>query len=77
MESDVLKEVCNFLDLNNESKAEDAINRHYPFQKIDYLNRSHTKSKILEIFLRDGFIDRYSGNKLIFPPVLRLLSQIS
>jgi len=26
------------------------------------------------IFARDGFIDRYRGSRLIFPPVLRLLS---
>jgi hypothetical protein len=28
----------------------------------------------LRVFVRDGFIDRYSGNRLLFPPVLRLLS---
>lgn len=74
MEADVLKQVCNLLDSNNENKAEEVINRQYPFQNIEHLNRSYTKSKMLEIFLRDGFIDRYSGYKLIFPPVLRLLS---
>jgi hypothetical protein len=26
------------------------------------------------IFARDGFIDRYRGTRLVFPPVLRLLS---
>lgn len=74
MEADVLKQVCNLLDSNNENKAEEVINRQYPFRNIEHLNRSYTKSKMLEIFLRDGFIDRYSGYKLIFPPVLRLLS---
>jgi hypothetical protein len=28
----------------------------------------------MEVFVRDGFIDRYSGNRLIFPGTLRLLS---
>lgn len=74
MEADVLKEVCDFLDLDEENTAEEVINRQYPFRNIEYLNRSYTKSKMLEIFLRDGFIDRYSGHKLIFPPVLRILS---
>ncbi|MCY1257589.1 hypothetical protein D9M68_82000 [compost metagenome] len=27
-----------------------------------------------KVFLRDGFIDRYRGTRLVFPPVLRLLS---
>lgn len=26
--------------------------------------------------MRDGFIDRYSGNQLLFPPVLRVLSSV-
>ena len=30
--------------------------------------------KKLEIFIKDGFIDRYTGRKLIFPNVLRIMS---
>jgi HNH endonuclease len=30
--------------------------------------------QVVTQFLRDGFIDRYSGDRLIFPPVLRVLS---
>jgi hypothetical protein len=26
------------------------------------------------VFLRDGFVDRYSGERLVFPPVLRVIS---
>ncbi|MCK5133872.1 MAG: HNH endonuclease [Candidatus Sabulitectum sp.] len=29
---------------------------------------------MMRVFLRDGFIDRYSGEKLLFPPVLRIIS---
>jgi hypothetical protein len=28
----------------------------------------------MRVFLRDGFIDRYTGDPLVFPPVLRVLS---
>jgi len=28
----------------------------------------------MRIFMRDGFVDRYSGEHLVFPPVLRLLT---
>ncbi|WP_196590625.1 HNH endonuclease domain-containing protein [Pectinatus frisingensis] len=31
---------------------------------------------MLQIFVRDGFIDRYTGNKLIFPGTLRILSEL-
>ena len=36
--------------------------------------KSFTKKEQLAIFMRDGFIDRYSGGKLIFPGVLAILS---
>lgn len=32
MEADVLKQECELLDINNDSKEEDVINQHYPFQ---------------------------------------------
>lgn len=74
MQADVLKEVCGLLDLDNDNKGEEIIKSKYPFESIKSINRSYTRSKMLEIFLRDGFVDRYSGRKLIFPPVLRILS---
>jgi len=29
-----------------------------------------------KIFVRDGFIDRYKGTRLIFPPTLRIISKL-
>ena len=52
------------------------INFNYPFKKIEYVKRNYTKADMLSIFVRDGFVDRYTGEKLLFPPVLRILSEI-
>lgn len=38
--------------------------------------RVYTKYDLCSLFLRDGFIDRYTGEQLIFPPVFRLLSTV-
>ncbi|QTA91208.1 HNH endonuclease domain-containing protein [Desulfonema magnum] len=38
--------------------------------------RQYSEYKKTKVFCRDGFIDRYSGEKMVFPPVLRLLSNI-
>lgn len=35
----------------------------------------YKKPAALRIFLRDGFIDRYFGTRLLFPPVVRVLSE--
>jgi len=34
----------------------------------------HTPKEQTRLFLRDGFIDRFSGDRLVFPPVLFLVS---
>lgn len=38
--------------------------------------RRYTELQSLEVFARDGFVDRYSGQRLVFPGILRLLSRL-
>ena len=38
--------------------------------------REYTEVESTSLFITDGFIDRYSGERLVFPGVLRLLSDI-
>ena len=35
-----------------------------------------SKTKLLQVFIRDGFIDRYSGEKLIPTGALSVLSEL-
>ncbi|WP_256816033.1 HNH endonuclease [Cytobacillus sp. Bac17] len=72
----ILSRVCESIDSGDKSAGAEIINYHYPFEKIEYVKRTYTKADMLTIFLRDHFIDRYSGERMIFPPVLRLLSEI-
>jgi hypothetical protein len=37
-------------------------------------HRRYTPKEQTRLFLRDGFIDRFSGDRLVFPPVLLLVS---
>jgi 5-methylcytosine-specific restriction endonuclease McrA len=72
--ADLIKSLCQLVESGDQASGVDLINFHYPFEKIEYVKRSYTKAMMLRVFIRDGFIDRYSGQKLIFPPVLRILS---
>jgi hypothetical protein len=63
-----------FIDTGDQASGNELINHQYPFKKIENIKRSYSKTKMLHVFIKDGFIDRYSGQKLIFPPVLRILS---
>jgi len=43
---------------------------------LEPAERGYGKVTCTRIFIRDGFIDRYSGTRLIFPGVLRVLSKL-
>ncbi len=38
--------------------------------------RRYRHGDALRLFVRDGFVDRYSGARLVFPPVLRWISRL-
>ncbi len=54
--------------------AKSIISQQYPFQKAWRFKRKYTLKQMMQIFLRDQFTDRYTGNKLINPGVLKSIS---
>ncbi len=71
----VIESVCEQLLNCNRENASNLLNKEYQFQPPKPHLRAYSDLKKLQIFKRDGFIDRYSGEKLIFPPVLRIISR--
>lgn len=45
----------------------------YQFEPVEKIVRRYSVGQSMGVFLRDGFIDRYTGNRLVNPGVLRLL----
>lgn len=66
----------SFLALINgeREKASSIIQENFPHTPSERHNRKYTTKQCLTVFKRDGFIDRYSGEKLLFPGALRILS---
>jgi 5-methylcytosine-specific restriction endonuclease McrA len=61
--------------LNGEiESAREVIKTEYPFKKLSSAGRNYTDKQKMEQFRRDGFIDRYSGQKLLNPGLLKVLS---
>ena len=58
------------------SEAKVIISENYPFKSMKKEGRTYREHQKMKIFLRDGFIDRYSGERLVFPPVLRIMSSL-
>lgn len=71
-----IEEVCSALASGSLNDAKSVLNRKYPFTAIQKEKRRYGDYQKTCVFLRDGFVDRYSGDKLVFPPVLRLLSNL-
>ena len=73
-ESEVIENICQALLKGEKDKAQSLAKKDYPFQFYSKEQRKITFSKSIQLFLRDGFIDRYSGQRLVYPGILRLLS---
>jgi len=71
-----IQEICQSLGAGDLAEAGRVVETKYPFVMVESASRNYSDLQKTNLFLRDGFIDRYSGEKLIFPPVLRLLSKL-
>jgi len=65
---------CQELEGGNVVGAKRLIQEQLPFEACSNVGRNYGELQKLVVFVRDGFIDRYSGNRLVFPPVLKVLS---
>jgi len=70
----IIKHLCGLLMDDKKQDCIDFAIDNYPF--IDNLiqKRQYSKYQMCKVFLRDGFIDRYSGNKLLFPGLIKILT---
>ena len=67
----------NIAKLLFDKKTEDAraiIQNEYPYKHIELEKRSYTLKEKMEQFLRDGFIDRYTGQRLVNPGLLKAIT---
>jgi hypothetical protein len=70
----IIEEACTAIGDREISEARQIIKRKYPFVALKNKGRTYTDRQKTRIFVRDGFVDRYSGERLVFPPVLRIMS---
>lgn len=69
-----IMQVCQLISERNLSAAKSKVLADYPFNPVPRVKRRYTPRKMTEVFYRDGFVDRYRGTKLVFPPALRVIS---
>lgn len=70
----ILRAVCDALLNQRSDDAQALITSKYPFSGNPAQARQYSETVKTHLFLRDGFIDRYTGKKLVFIGMLRLIS---
>jgi hypothetical protein len=70
----VLADVCAALSGNQLEEAGAILRNRYPFVPLINVRRRYSVRQMLTAFVRDGFIDRYCGARLVCVAALRLIS---
>ena len=71
----VLADVCAALSGNQLEEAGAILRKRYPFVPLINVGRRYSVRQMLTAFVRDGFIDRYCGARLVCVAALRLISK--
>ena len=72
--SDIIYDVVSMILSDNMTAARSIISTEYPHKHLEIEKRSYTLEQKMNQFICDGFIDRYTGQKLINPGILKLIS---
>lgn len=70
----LIKDICSLLLDDKRKDCIDFAKEKYPFVNSSSQKRQYSRYQMCKIFLRDGFIDRYSGDKLLFPGLIKILT---
>ena len=72
--SKIIERIATMLLLNDKNAAREIICNDYPLKIFDVEKPSYTMKQKMEQFLKDGFIDRYTGERLLNPGILKVIS---
>jgi len=74
--SQTITDVCAAIKSNELNRAKSILRDKYRFISLVPVKKAFSPAEMTRLFARDGFIDRYSGERLVFTPVLRVLSRV-
>jgi len=70
----LIQNICELLLDDKRQNCIDLANENYPFIENLPPKRQYSKHQMCKVFLSDGFVDRYSGDKLLFPGLIKILT---
>lgn len=72
-----IESVCGRLAKGRTEDAKEMLRALYPFRPIFPATRAYTPRESMAVFRSDGFVDRYSSARLVFPGTLRVIHRIA
>lgn len=72
--SSIISDIALMLLENNREAAKAIICEAYPHAYFEIEKRAYTMAQKMQQFVKDGFIDRYTGQKLLNPGMLKVIS---
>jgi hypothetical protein len=72
--ADIIASACSLITQGDSDAARRSLLHDYPCASASTARNSWSLRRLVAVFVRDGFTDRYSGTRLIFPGTLRALS---
>jgi len=72
--AEILESVCNLLAEGKTDAAKGQLAANYPVPEASTNRQPWTLRRLVAIYMRHGYTDRYSGRRLVFPGTLRALS---
>lgn len=70
----VISDITRMLLKNNHIAVKEKICKEYPHTHFEIEKRTYTTLQKMKLFIRDGFVDRYTGEKLLNPGILKCIS---
>ena len=67
-------DVCRELEEGKTANARERAQSGWPFEPQERTRRNLSPTRLMDLWVRDGFVDRYTGQRLLYPGALRLLS---
>ncbi len=77
MSAETLNVACQHLANGDLESARDVLVRDDPFVPAEKESRRYIELQSARIFVRDGFIDHYFRERLVYPGALRATPKVS
>jgi len=74
--AETLRAVFAHIRTGDLPRAAATLQQDYPYKTLRNAGRRITPYQSTEVFLRDGFVDRYTGQRLVNPAALRLVAAL-